>query len=291
MIDPITPYPASFYHGLPYMDNMSRQYSSLFGMTVGSIGSTTLNISINQIYKMLQVQATHFTNQIEKLEEKVRNAQHLISPYFDIVQYELNSKDGGINSSNLFHCDLAKAKEFDISLNLNYQHLVTATNISQDEDGSMSPERSSNLQLDKAQMQSLDQKDEEEKFSIFERYFTSHPELSISYRLDFLSTVIKFADFSNDLTPARAGEYLISLVQIRRLSILNIKKYLDHLKLFFKEICGFEKEAYDHLNIHDLLKIRNSETNTKSTEIVTETYATLMKHGKYEEALFLYLTF
>ena len=160
MIDPITPYPASFYHGLPYMDNMPRQYSSLSGMTVGSIGSTTINISINQICKMLQVQATHFTNQIEKLEEKVRNAQHLISPYFDIVQSELNSKDGGINSSNLFHCDLAKTKEFDISLNLNYQHLVTATNISQDEDGSMSPERSSNLQLDEAKMQSLDQKDE-----------------------------------------------------------------------------------------------------------------------------------
>ena len=159
----------------------------------------------------------------------------------------------------------SQTKEFEISLNLSYQHLVTATNISQDEDGSMSPERSSNLQLDEAKMQSLDKNNEEEKFSIFERYFKSHPELSISYRLDFLRTVKKFADFSNDLTPARAGEYLINIFQIGGLSISTIKKYLDHLKLFFKEICGIEMEAYDHLNIHDQLKIRNSEANTKST--------------------------
>ena len=59
MKDPITLYPASFFHGLLYMDKMPGQYSSLFGMTVGSIGSTIINININQICKMLQIQATH----------------------------------------------------------------------------------------------------------------------------------------------------------------------------------------------------------------------------------------
>ena len=100
-----------------------------------------------------------------------------------------------------------------------------------------------------------------------------------------------FSQFSEDLTPHNAAEFLESLLQNGELSGSTINEQRSHLKFFFKKWCMLEEEAIEYLNIYVKQSYTIDKNIPESTTLVTACYLRLMESKRYEQALFLYLTY